>query len=138
MADHFQSKVVLVTGAGSGIGREAARIFAGRGALVYCVGRQEEKLVETQALIESAGGNARVFPADVSEEEDVRSLVGRIEAEAGRLDVAFNNAGITGSAHRIEEYPTADYENVLRINLKSVFLGMKYELPLMKGTGGAI
>jgi NAD(P)-dependent dehydrogenase (short-subunit alcohol dehydrogenase family) len=63
----------------------------------------------------------------------------RIDAEVGRLDVACNNAGVTGGAHRLEEYPTADFDDVLRINLKSVFLGMKYEIPLMRrGGGGAI
>jgi NAD(P)-dependent dehydrogenase (short-subunit alcohol dehydrogenase family) len=131
--------VVLVTGAGSGIGREAALAFAARGAIVYCAGRQESKLAETRRLILDAGGAAHVAPADVSEEREVASLVARIDREAGRLDIAFNNAGITGGAHRIEDYPSEDFDTVLRINLKSVFLGMKYELPLMKhGGGGAI
>jgi NAD(P)-dependent dehydrogenase (short-subunit alcohol dehydrogenase family) len=63
----------------------------------------------------------------------------RISDEVGRLDVAFNNAGITGEAHRVEDYPSDEFDRVVRVNLKSVFLGMKYELPLMKrGSGGAI
>ena len=131
--------MVLVTGAGSGIGREAAIAFAGRGAVVYCAGRQESKLVETRAMISGEGGTAHVAVADVSEEDQVADLFARIAREAGRLDVAFNNAGITGGAHRLEDYPSADFDNVLRVNLKSVFLGMKYELPLMRrGGGGAI
>src|SRR5205085_9593413 len=68
--------------------------------------------------------------------DDVAGLLARIGEEAGRLDVAFNNAGITGGAHRIEDYPSADFDDVLRVNLRSVFLGMKYELPLMKRNGG--
>src|SRR4030081_1234591 len=96
----FQGKVVLVTGAGSGIGREAARMFANRGALVYCVGRQEKKLIETLALISETGGSAGSAAADVSSETDVAALLARIAKEVGRLDVAFNNAGVTGGAHR--------------------------------------
>jgi NAD(P)-dependent dehydrogenase (short-subunit alcohol dehydrogenase family) len=128
MPNDFKGKVVLVTGAGSGIGREAARIFAARGALVYCVGRQVRKLEDTQGLIEKAGGNARVAGADVSEEREVADLIARIGTEAGRLDVALNNA--------VEDYPTGDFENVLKVNLRSVFLGMKYQLPLIKRNGG--
>jgi NAD(P)-dependent dehydrogenase (short-subunit alcohol dehydrogenase family) len=135
----FEGKVVLVTGAGSGIGREASVIFAGRGALVYCAGITEPGLVETKGLITKAGGRAEVARADVSDEKDVAALLARIGKEAGRLDVAFNNAGITGGAHLIEDYPSEDFDNVLRVNLRSIFLGMKYELPLMKrNAGGAI
>jgi NAD(P)-dependent dehydrogenase (short-subunit alcohol dehydrogenase family) len=132
----FQGKVVLVTGAGSGIGREAARAFASRGALVYAAGRGDRNLAETQDLIARAGGNARVARVDVSVEDEVLAVLARIGEEAGRLDVAFNNAGVAGEAHRIEDYPTVDFDKVININLRSVFLGMKYELPLMKRSGG--
>ncbi len=132
----FNGKVVLVTGAGSGIGREAARIFAARGAQVYCAGNFEPGLIETRTLIAKEGGQAKVARADVSVEEDVTALLARIDKEAGRLDVAFNNAGILGGAHRIEDYPAADFDNVVRVNLRSIFLCMKYELPIMKRTGG--
>lgn len=139
MASDFCERIVLVTGAGSGIGREAALAFAARGATVYCAGRNENSLAETREMILFAGGQAHVAPVDVSEESQVVAVIARIEQESKRLDVAFNNAGITGGAHRFEDYPPEEYDEVLRVNLKSVFLGMKYQLPLMRrGGGGAI
>jgi NAD(P)-dependent dehydrogenase (short-subunit alcohol dehydrogenase family) len=139
VSDDFKGKVALVTGAGSGIGREAALLFARRGALVHCAGQTEEGLVRTADLITQAGGKARIQKLDVSLEDGVAALLKRIEKEDGRLDAAFNNAGITGGSHRIEDYPAEDFDQVIRVNLRSVFLGMKYELPLMLRTpGGAI
>jgi len=139
MPDDFQDRVVLVTGASSGIGQQAALAFAARGAVVYGVGLHERGLAATRDLIARAGGVAHLLRVDVSEESEVATLLDRIGQEAGRLDVAFNNAGITGGAHRTEDYPTADFDWVVRVNLRSVFLCMKYELPLMKRGGrGAI
>lgn len=132
----FTDKVVLVTGAGSGIGREAARAFASRGALVYAADVNERGLAETRDLIVELGGKAQAARADVSVEGEVAALIARIANEAGRLDVAFNNAGISGQAHRLEDYPTADFDRVIAINLRSVFLGLKHELPLLKRSGG--
>jgi NAD(P)-dependent dehydrogenase (short-subunit alcohol dehydrogenase family) len=136
MPADFHDKVALVTGAGSGIGREAAREFANRGALVYGADLNERGLAETQDLIARGGGKVHIAHVDVSAEDDVAVLLMRIDKEAGRLDVAFNNAGILGGAHRIEDYPSADFDNVLRVNLRSIFLCMKYELPLIKRSGG--
>ena len=140
MSKHdFKDKIILVTGAGSGIGREAALAFAGRGAFVVGVDLNERGAVETQGLIAQQGGRGEARRVDVSDEGEVASLIAHIGARHGRLDVAFNNAGITGEAHRIEDYPTADFDKVIAINLRSVFLGMKYQLPLIKqGGGGAI
>jgi NAD(P)-dependent dehydrogenase (short-subunit alcohol dehydrogenase family) len=136
MPSDFNDKVVLVTGAGSGIGREAARSFARRGALVYAADINDAGLAETRGLILEAGGRAQIARVDVSAEDQIAALIARIDKEAGRLDAAFNNAGITGEAHRIEDYPTADFDKVIAINLRSVFLGMKHELPLVKRSGG--
>jgi len=132
----FNDKVVLVTGAGSGIGREAARSFAARGALVFAADLNATGLAETRDLIVELGGRVQTATVDVADEAQVAALMARIDREAGRLDVAFNNAGITGQAHRIEDYPTADFDRVIAVNLRSVFLGMKHELPLIKRSGG--
>lgn len=139
MANDFQGRVVLVTGASSGIGQQAALAFAARGATLYGVGQHERGLAATRDQIARAGGIGHLFRVDISQESEVAALLDRIGEEAGRLDVAFNNAGITGGAHRVEDYPVADFDKVLQINLRSVFLCMKYELPLMKrGASGAI
>ena len=132
----FTHKVVLVTGAGSGIGREAAREFAVRGATVFAADLDEAGLAGTRGLIAEFGGQVRTAAMDVSDEAQVVALLASIAKEAGRLDVAFNNAGISGQAHRLEDYPTADFDRVIAVNLRSVFLGMKHELPLLKRSGG--
>jgi NAD(P)-dependent dehydrogenase (short-subunit alcohol dehydrogenase family) len=134
----FSDKVALVTGAGPGIGREAARIFASRGAMVYLADIDERGLAETKDVVTEFGGTARALRVDVSIETEVAAMIWRVANEAGRLDVAFNNAGMAGQAHRLEDYPTAEFDKVIGVNLRSVFLGMKHELPLMNRGGGGV
>jgi NAD(P)-dependent dehydrogenase (short-subunit alcohol dehydrogenase family) len=136
MDQDFRGKVVLVTGAGSGIGRETARLFAHRGAKVYGGDVNEKGLAETLVLILKEGGRASVTKVDVSKEADIAAFLTKINDEEGRLDAAFNNAGITGGTYRIEDYPTEDFDRVIAINLRGVFLGMKYQIPLLRKTGG--
>lgn len=138
MSEDFKDKVVLVTGAGSGIGREAARSYAVRGAKVFGADLNEAGLAETEALVRSAGLSIDTRKVDVSLETDVKALIDHLEQAAGRLDIAFNNAGITGGTHRIEEYPAEDFDRVIAVNLRSVFLGMKHEIPAMLRAGGGV
>ena len=106
----FTHKVVLVSGAGSGIGREAARAFAERGAIVFAADLNEAGLADTRERISEFGGRVHMVTVDVSDEAQVAALLARIAKDAGRLDVAFNNAGISGQAHRLDDYPTADFD----------------------------
>jgi len=138
MDKDFENKVVLVTGAGSGIGREAARLFASKGAFVYAADLNTNGLEGTQHMIQADGGQVAIARVNVAQEAEVAGLIQRIGREAGRLDAALNNAGITGSAHRIEDYPSDDFDQVMAVNLRSVFLGMKYQLPLVRRTSGTI
>jgi len=136
MSGEFEDKIVLVTGAGSGIGREAARLYAARGARVFGADVNEQGLSETRDLIAATGGLIDTLRVDVASETEIAGFVAHITDTAGRLDIAFNNAGITGGTHAIEDYPTEDFDRVIAVNLRSVFLGMKSEIAAMLRTGG--
>jgi NAD(P)-dependent dehydrogenase (short-subunit alcohol dehydrogenase family) len=130
----FENKIVLITGATSGIGRAAALQFAAEGGKVSFCGRRENLGHEVESLILSKGGVATYFPADVRDESQVQSFVDRTVEKYGRLDVAFNNAGIT-LEKPLHEYTSAEFDNVVNTNLRGVFLAMKYEIPYMLANG---
>ncbi len=132
----FKEKVALVTGGTSGIGRASAVAFAREGAKIVVTGRREREGQETVDLITKAGGKAIFIKTDVAKERDVKAMVEETVKTYGRLDYAFNNAGIEGNIAPLVEQSIDNYEAVLGINVKGVFLSMKYEIPEMLKTGG--
>jgi NAD(P)-dependent dehydrogenase (short-subunit alcohol dehydrogenase family) len=136
--NEFEGKAALVTGGGSGIGRASAVAFAAKGASVTVADIDGSGAAQTVKLIEAAGGQARAVTCDVTKTAEVQALVDGAAAAYGRLDFAHNNAGITGKAAPLGEYTEEDWDIVMAINLKSVFLCMKYELPHLIKQGGAI
>lgn len=134
----FENKVVLITGGTSGIGRATAVAFAREGARVVVAGRRENEGAETVALIEEAGGTGLFVRADVSLEEDVAALVAQTLDAFGRLDCAFNNAGVMDFAP-ITEVSLEAIERVLAVNVRGIALCMKHQIPaLLKSGGGSI
>ena len=134
----FDGRAALVTGGGKGIGRASALAFAGRGAAVTVVDLDEEAGAVTAKAIQADGGQALYIGADVTQAAEVEATVARAVEQWGRLDFAHNNAGITGAWGYTADYEEADWDRVIAINLKSVFLSMKYELPHLVKQGGAI
>jgi NAD(P)-dependent dehydrogenase (short-subunit alcohol dehydrogenase family) len=133
----LQGKGALITGAGSGIGRETARLFAGEGAFVAVCDRDERGGRETVAQIEAAGGRAFFIAADVASAEDVRLAVEACVSRTGGLHVLFNNAGIFPERDGSPvDTPEDVWHQVIDVNLKGVFLGCKYGIPAMLASGG--
>jgi NAD(P)-dependent dehydrogenase (short-subunit alcohol dehydrogenase family) len=133
----LHGKVALVTGATSGIGRETALLFAKAGAKVVISGRREPQGKETLELIRAAGGDGFFVQADVSKASEVEALVQKAVDTFGRLDVAFNNAGIEGVWVPIIRQSEEDWDRTIAINLKGVWLCLKYEIRQMLQQGGA-
>lgn len=140
MTGLVEGKVALVTGAGSGIGRAACEAFAREGASVVVTDVDEKGGAETVSLIKKAGGKAIFIRCDVSRAAEVEASVAGAVKAYGKLDCAFNNAGLAGEFKRLAESTEENFDLNYRVNLKGVFLGMKYQiLQFMKqGTGGAI
>jgi NAD(P)-dependent dehydrogenase (short-subunit alcohol dehydrogenase family) len=132
----IEGKVALVTGAGSGIGRATALEFAMAGATVAVADFDEEGGMETVSQIAEAGGEAAFFSVDVSEESEVSALVDAVVKKFGGLSLAHNNAGIEGTPGPITEQSLEDWNQVIDVNLRGVFLCMKHEIPAMREQGG--
>ncbi len=140
MATGLESKVGLITGGTSGIGRETAILFAKAGAKVVVAGRREKEGEETIELVRAAGGDGLFVKTDVSKASEVEALVRQTVGRFGRLDVAFNNAGIESVLAPIVRQSEEDWDRTISINLKGVWLCLKYEIRQMlsQGGGGAI
>lgn len=135
----LDNKVAIITGAGMGMGQAGALLFAREGAKVVVVDWNAEAGEETVKMIKSAGGEAIFVKADVSKARDVESVVKKTIDAYGKLDVIYNNAAIIGRPDYIENMTEEEWEKIIAINLKGVWLGMKYAIPeLLKSGGGSV
>src|SRR5438874_7576800 len=132
----FTGKVAFVTGAASGIGRAAALAFAREGASVVVADVSEQGNQETARMIEEAGGRALVIKCDVTRAQDVKAALDKTIETFGRLDAAFNNAGVEQAKAALADITKEEWDRIVAINLRGVFLCMKYEIPLMLMHGG--
>jgi NAD(P)-dependent dehydrogenase (short-subunit alcohol dehydrogenase family) len=132
-------RTALITGAGSGIGRETARLFAADGATVVACDRNLEAAGATVEALEAAGGRGFAVGGDVSIAADVEAMVAAAERETGGLHILFNNAGIFPEDDGLpEDTPEAVFDQVVAVNLKGVFLGCKYGIPALLRVGGGV
>ena len=131
----FADKVILITGGTAGIGRATAVAFARHGAHVVISGRRKAEGEESVAIVEKVGGKGLFVRSDVSREEDIAALVDRTVDHFGRLDIAFNNAGVSARGP-ITEITAENYEYIFGINVRGVAFGMKYQIGAMLKTGG--
>jgi NAD(P)-dependent dehydrogenase (short-subunit alcohol dehydrogenase family) len=135
----FANKVVLITGATSGIGEATARAFAKEGAIVHFCGRREALGNKVAQEITAQGGRASYQKTDIRLEQEVKAFIDTCVQKYGRIDIAFNNAGVESSPKTIAERSLEEWLNVMATNATGVFLSMKYELPhLLKQGGGVI
>jgi NAD(P)-dependent dehydrogenase (short-subunit alcohol dehydrogenase family) len=132
----YAGKVAFVTGAGSGIGRATALTFARAGASVVVADVSEPGNQETARMIEESGGRALAVRCDVTRSEDVKAARDQTIATFGRLDAAFNNAGIEQAKKAMADITEEEWDRIVAINLRGVFLCMKHEIPLMLEQGG--
>ncbi|XVU28933.1 SDR family NAD(P)-dependent oxidoreductase [Actinoplanes sp. CA-054009] len=132
----FEGKVAFVTGAGSGMGSDIAKLLAERGARVALVGRQKEPLDEVAAEIAAAGGEALVLVGDVSDIGDVERAVAATVDRFGALHYAVNNAGVSGAFRDLPDLPPDEWNSTIGINLSGVYHGMKFQIPAMLAAGG--
>ena len=134
----LENKVAIITGAGSGIGKAAAILFAKEGAKVVVSDISEANGNSAVEEIKKNGGEAFFVKADSSKPEDNEALVKQTVQKYGRLDIAVNNAGIGGALGLTGEYPIDGWKKVIDINLSGVFYGLRYQIPAMLEKGGSI
>jgi NAD(P)-dependent dehydrogenase (short-subunit alcohol dehydrogenase family) len=135
----LEGKVALITGAGSGMGRVAALLFAREGARLAAVDVNGESAAETARMIKAEGGDAISMRADVSRAKDAEAMVAETVKKFGGLDIIYNNAGIEGDSGFLAQLSEEAFDRVISINLRGVWLGMKYALPeMIKRGGGAV
>ncbi len=131
----LEGKVIVVTGAGSGIGRASAVIMGSRGAKLVLVDFNAEAGEETLELVRQNGGEGTFVQADVSQASDVQKYIQKALEAYGKIDVAFNNAGILQKFQRFQDISEEEFTRIVNVNLKGVFLGMKYALQVMDKQG---
>lgn len=134
----FEGTVTVVTGAGSGMGRATAELFAEQGARVAVVDLNEAAAEETVERIETAGGDALALGADVSEAAHVRAMIDDTVDAFGRLDVLHNNAGIPQESTPVADVAEETWDRIQAVNLKSAFLGAKHAVPIMREQGSGV
>ena len=135
----LKGKVALITGGGSGMGRAASLLFAREGAKVAAIDVNEASAAETARMIKAEGGEAISLRADVSNSEDARAMVDATVRAFGGMDVLYNNAGIEGESGFLAQLSEDAFDRVIAINLRGVWLGMKYGIPkLMERGGGSV
>jgi NAD(P)-dependent dehydrogenase (short-subunit alcohol dehydrogenase family) len=132
---NFSDKVAIVTGGTSGIGRATAIAYAQQGAKVVVAGRRVMEGEETVKAIEDAGGEAFFIQTDVAQESDIKTMVDKTVDVFGRLDIAFNNAGAHGENPSLSDQLDAEYDRIMDVNVKGVWLSMKYEIAQMLRQG---
>ncbi|HTO32053.1 MAG TPA: SDR family oxidoreductase [Pararhizobium sp.] len=132
----LSTKVAIITGASSGIGRATAKLFAREGARLVLSGRRRPALDDLVAEIEAEGGEALAVDGDVRDEGHARALVDAAVEKFGGLDIAFNNAGTTGEMAPIADLSTAGWQETIEANLTSAYFGAKYQVPAMAKRGG--
>lgn len=146
MAGRLAGKMALVVGAGQtpgetiGNGRATAILFAREGATVMCVDRHQAAADETVSMIEAEGGSANAYQADITDEGQVEAMIGEAKARLGRIDILHNNVGIGLRDRSVTQLRAEDFDRIMSVNLKGMWLTIKHALPVMReqGGGGAI
>lgn len=136
MSDQFTNKAVVVTGASGEIGQAVVKGFLDGGARVLAVDRDTDALSDLAATLASAGDKVITVPTDVTKADQVQNCVKVAMDTFGRVDAYINNAGVEGLVAPIEDYPEEAFDQVIAVNVRGVFLGMKYAVPALRQSGG--